>query len=222
MAKPIKHNYLLNGGLLWCEKCGREMEGRFGTGAKGVRYYYYRCKNEECEYKVPAHEIEGIILSRLKELSSRRDILGGIIRFTNGRLQKALPQLKEQKTLLQKELAEIRSFADRIMIEWASLAREENSVILKEKLDELGKRRKDVETGIQTLEEMIGEIQRESVSQELIILALNKVTDVFDHIQPYQQKELLSLVLHKAALAPDSIKVALYGHPPETGLLSCI
>jgi site-specific DNA recombinase len=219
VAKPIKHNYLLNGGLLWCEKCGKEMEGRSGTGARNVRYYYYRCKNEACQFKVPANEIEGIILNRLKELSSQRDILGEIVKFTNGRLQKALPQLKEQKTLLQKERTEIRSFADKIMNKWASLATDQNSVLLKEKLDELGRRRQDIETGIQTLEQMIDEIQRESVSQELVMLALNKFTDVFDHIQPYQQKELLGLVLHKAVLAPDSIKIALYGRPPETGLL---
>jgi len=69
-------------------------------------------------------------------------------------------------------------------------------------------------------EEMIEEIESKSVTQELVMLALNKFTDVFDHIQPYQQKELLSLVLHKAILAPDSIKIALYGRPPDTGLLS--
>lgn len=52
------------------------------------------------------------------------------------------------------------------------------------------------------------------------MLALNKFTNVFDHIQPYQQKELLSLVLHKAILTPESIKKALYGRPPEIGLFS--
>jgi site-specific DNA recombinase len=220
VVKPIKHNYLLNGGLLWCERCGKEMEGRSGTGAKGVRYYYYICKNKECGFKVPADEIEGIILDRMKKLSSQRDILGEVVKFTNGKLQKELPQLKEQKTLLKKDLTEIKNFADSILNKWAALASDENSLILKEKLDELGKRRKEIETGILTLEQMIDEIQRESVSQELVMLALNKFTDVFDHIQPYQQKELLRLVLHKAVLAPDSIKIALYGRPPETGLLS--
>jgi len=143
-----------------------------------------------------------------------------IIKSTNEKVQKELPQLKEQKTLLQKELTEIKNFADGIMNKWASLASEDSSLFLKDKLDQLGKRRKEIETGIQALEEMIEEIERESVTQELVMLALNKVTDVFDHIQPYQQKELLSLVLHKAILAPDSIKIALYGHPPEIGLLS--
>lgn len=106
------------------------------------------------------------------------------------------------------------------MNKWASLASEDSSLFLKDKLDQLGKRRKEIETGIQALEEMIEEIEREAVNQELVMLALNKFTDVFDHIQLYQQKELLSLVLHKAILAPDSIKIALYGRPPEIGLFS--
>ena len=68
----MKHNYLLNGGLLWCEHCENEMEGRSGTGAKGVRYYYYICKNKECGFKVPANEIEGVIIDRIKRLSYQK------------------------------------------------------------------------------------------------------------------------------------------------------
>ena len=218
VVKPVKHNYLLNGGLLWCERCGKEMEGRSGTGAKGVRYYYYLCKNKECGFRVPADEIEGIILGRLKELSCGKDILADIVKFTNGRLQKALPKLKEQRTLFVKELSEIRRFADDIMNKWATLVNEDSGVFLKEKLDKLSKRRKDIETGIQSLDEMIGEIEQEEVSKELIMLALNKFTDVFHHLQPYRQKELLRVVLHKAILSENQIKIALYGRPPETGL----
>ena len=51
------------------------------------------------------------------------------------------------------------------------------------------------------------------------MLALNKFTDVFDYIQPYRQKELLSLIMHKAILSPDSIKIVLYRRPPEKGLI---
>ncbi|MDQ1328837.1 MAG: hypothetical protein QG641_2123, partial [Candidatus Poribacteria bacterium] len=66
---------------------------------------------------------------------------------------------------------------------------------------------------------MIEEIEQESVNQELVMLALNKFIDVFDQIQPYRQKELLKLVLHKAILAPDSIKIALYRIISNIGLL---
>ena len=65
---------------------------------------------------------------------------------------------------------------------------------------------------------MIGEIEKESVTRELVMLALNKFTEVFEYIQPYQQKELLRHVLHKAITGPESIKIALYGRQPDIGL----
>ena len=52
------------------------------------------------------------------------------------------------------------------------------------------------------------------------MLALNKFTDVFHQLQPYRQKELLRLVLHKAVLAPDNMKIALYGRSPDIELFS--
>ncbi len=82
-VKHIKHNYTLNSGLLWCGKCATEMEGRSGTGSKGMRYYYYICKNKECKFKVPAGEIEGIVLERIKELSAKKGIMDDIVQATN-------------------------------------------------------------------------------------------------------------------------------------------
>ena len=116
-----------------------------------------------------------------------------------------------------KELSEIKRFAEGIIEKWASIANEDSTLFVKEKLDRLAKRRKEIESGIQSLDEMIGEIEQEAVNRELVMLALNKFSDVFDHIQPHHQKELLGLVLHKAVLSPDKIKIALYGRPPEIG-----
>ena len=50
--------------------------------------------------------------------------------------------------------------------------------------------------------------------------ALADFSKVFAEIQPHKQKELLRLVLHKAILSPDYVKMALYGRPPEIGPLA--
>ena len=212
---PIKHNYIFNSGLLWCEECGSEMEGRSGTGKKGVRYYYYRCKNNKCKFKVPASDIENVVLDRIASISKRKDIVTAIIKSTNKQLQKELPQLIEQRKLLDSELNDVKDFADGIMNKWESMANEESSVFLKEKLNQLGKRRKEIESGIQSMREMIEEVERESVTQEMVMIALGKFNEVFKHIKPYQQKELVGLVLHKAIVGPDKLKIALYGRLPE-------
>ena len=39
-------------------------------------------------------------------------------------------------------------------------------------------------------------------------------------LKPYQQKELMRQVLHKAILGPNYVKIALYGRPPEVGPLA--
>ena len=87
-----------------------------------------------------------------------------------------------------------------------------------EKLDDLGKRRKDIETGLESLSRMIDDIEREAVNQEIVMLSLGKFTETFENIKPHKQKELLRLALHKAILSEEDIKIALYGHSTYTGL----
>jgi len=107
-----------------------------------------------------------------------------------------------------------------IINKWSSIITNDSASIVKEKLDSLGKRKKQIESGIQSLENMIADIKRDAINKELVMLALNKFTEVFDHLQPYKQKELLKLVINKAILGKDEIKIALYGRLPEKGLLN--
>ncbi|MFC2173211.1 zinc ribbon domain-containing protein [Acidobacteriota bacterium] len=145
MAKTVRNNYVLNGGLLWCEKCATEMEGRSGTGRRGVRYYYYACKKKECGFRVPANEIEGVVLERIKELSTKEDVLATIVRSTNEKLQEELPHLRKQETILQRELEDVKNFAAGILDQWSELASGDGSIFIKEKLDQLGARRREIE-----------------------------------------------------------------------------
>jgi hypothetical protein len=46
-----------------------------------------------------------------------------LIANTNDKLMKDIPQLKNRKTHLQKELIEVKTFADGIMNKWTAMAR---------------------------------------------------------------------------------------------------
>ena len=46
------------------------------------------------------------------------------------------------------------------------------------------------------------------VDAELVRLALSNFTEMFDHLSPHKQKELFRLVLHKAILTEDTLKIA--------------
>jgi len=219
-AKQPRHNYILSGGRLWCGKCGSEMQVGAGTGQKGKRYHYYVCKNRDCRFKVPAEEIERIILERIRYLAGDQEILAGIVAATNEKLRTQLHNLREQRDLLEKDLEELKATADGIINEWATLASDDGAPFLKEKLDALGKRRGQIEESLASLEIAMGDVERDTIDQELVVQALANFSDIFAELKPYQQKDLLRLVLHKAILGPDYVKIALYGRPPEIGPLS--
>jgi len=216
-VKPIKHNYLLNGGLLWCAKCGAQMDGKPGTGARQVRYYYYVCKNKGCRFKLPASEVERVVLERIKELSTRNDILEGIVRRTNERLRTELPEFRERKSTLESELGKIKDTAAGIIKDREKIGGEKGEVFVRETLEELGTRREEVENGIQEVDQAIREVERESVSHRDVTRALSEFSDVFGQIPPYQQKDLVRLVVHRVELASDSMKLALYGRVAAVG-----
>jgi hypothetical protein len=90
----------------------------------------------------------------------------------------------------------------------------------RERLDDLGKRRSQIEESLAALEIAISDVGRNAVDQSLVTQALGDFSEVFAEIKPYQQKELMRLVLHKAILGPDYLKIGLYGRPPELGPLS--
>lgn len=50
--------------------------------------------------------------------------------------------------------------------------------------------------------------------------ALANFSDVFAELKPYRPKDLLRLVLHKAILGPDCVRIAIYGRLPEIGSVS--
>lgn len=220
VARAIKHVYMLNAGKLWCGVCGGEMEGVSGTSHLKKKYYYYQCKNIECKFRVAACEIELFVINYIKALASDRDTLRDIIAATNGKLHKELPQLVSQRSCLKKELEDIKNFAQGILDKWTNMATDDTALFIKDKLNELGKRRKEIENGLSALETMIEEIERESVSQELVESMLGRFGEIFESIQPYQQKELISLILHRATLSPEEIKIALYGRQTDTRLFT--
>jgi ElaB/YqjD/DUF883 family membrane-anchored ribosome-binding protein len=126
---------------------------------------------------------------------------------------------RDQRTVLEAELAAVKSQADGLINEWTSLATDDGATFLKERLEDLGKRRGQIEESLADLEIAISEVERDMVDRGLFTRALTDFTGVFAEIKPYQQKELMRLGLHKAILGPDYLKIGLYGRPPEVRAL---
>ena len=88
------------------------MEGRSGTGQLGIKYFYYACRNKECNLKITADEVETAVLERIQYLANQDSILQRLTEETNIRLLKQKPALEKQLQGLQKSLAEVKKQAD--------------------------------------------------------------------------------------------------------------
>lgn len=210
---PRRHSYLLNGGLLSCGECGGTMEGRCGTGSKGTKHYYYQCRG--CGFRIPAGQIERVLIERIQTLAQSDEILEGIVAVTNERLQEDLPRLTEQQRALEKDLAEVNETAEGLMDQWEALAHDEGTVFLKERLDALGKRRKEIEDALGELGEAASGVDREAVDHIVVAKALEQFTDVFEGMAPYQQKELVHLVVHDVTVSKTAMELGLFGKMPR-------
>ena len=208
-SRPVRHAYVL-GGLLKCGRCGSRMEGRSGTGRLKVTYYYYVCRNRDCGLRVAAEEIEGAVLDRIRELGGNEEICQKLVAESNKRLQKTLPELTERRRALMRSLDEVRAQADKVIGTWSSMGEEEGRLFLKEKLSELTQRRSDLERGIEETDAAIAQVKREQVKVEMVRSALARVGELYACLKPFEQKELVRLVLRSAEVGDRQIVMELY------------
>jgi len=159
--------------------------------------------------------MEGVVLARIKELAQSPEILPRLVAETNRRLRTELPQVQEQRNAKESELTEIRSTADGLMNRLAGMNGSEGGTLIAEKLDELGTRRREIEGAIGTLDLSINQIRREAVNENEVRTALTRITEIYDGLRPYERKELIRLVLIKAEVSDDCLKLAFRGRPPE-------
>jgi site-specific DNA recombinase len=212
-SRPICHNHVLSGGLLFCGRCGSAMEGRSGTGRLGARYYYYVCRRPDCRLRVVADEIEGAILGRIQELTSSGPILERLAEETNRRMARERPALATRRRSLQKELDRNKGHADKVLAEWTALEEHAGRAFLTDKLGELAQRRSDLEQGIAEVDEALKRVELDQVTAETVRSALREFSGLYACLTPFEQKELMRLVLHRAEISERQIVLELHAVP---------
>ena len=185
------------------------------------RYYYYVCPIKECNRNIPANEIEGVILEEIKMLSLKKEILNKIVELTNKKLEHEIPHIKEERSLLVRELEKERDAFQRIAYsnqlgpDISEKAKEEFRLLINRSADLIS----EIEKRILSLNTTIEERKSELVDQRDVLLSLTKFSEVFKNIPPIMQKELLGTIVKKVVLSHDKIEVALRGHSSHSGLL---
>ena len=213
-ARAVRHAYVLSSNLLHCGRCHGAMEGRSGTGRLGVTYFYYVCRNKDCGMRVSADELEGAILDRLALLATDQSILDAITIETNQRLQEQAPTLARQQKSLQKSLADLKSEADKLILDWSALDGQEGRAFLTERLNELAKRRAELEQGLLEVEQGVARLKSDAVCAATVRAALADFQQVYECLKPFEQKELMHLVLHRAEVSDREIVLEINGNAP--------
>ena len=205
----LRHNYLLNGGLLRCGKCGSVMEGRSGNGKTKRKYYYYICTNGGCRFSVSAEEIEGLIRGRIREIALDAGVMDALVKENNKRLRVELPELHKRRRYQTKELEGLKRQAGLIMERLVPGEGGPGTVFVREELDGLGRKREEIERSLKGTEAQIGRIERKAIDEGTLREGLKQFDECFDRIKPYEQKELMRLLLVRADLGEESIKIGL-------------
>ncbi len=209
-SRAIRHAHVLSGGLLKCGRCGSVMEGRSGTGRLGVTYFYYVCRGRDCGLRVSATEVEGAVVQRIQELAAGDGLLERLVEGTNRRMLRQRPSLAARRRGLQKSLDEVKSEADKILVEWSALEGQAGRAFLADKLGELAQRRSDLERGIAEVDNGLRQLEREEVTAENVRAALSEFSGVYACLMPFERKELVRLVLHRAEVSERRMVLELY------------
>jgi site-specific DNA recombinase len=208
-ASPTKHFYLLNGGWLYCHRCGSQMEGRNGHGHKGQKtYYYYFCKNRACRFKLPQAEIEWACAALVQAVAEKDDMVPKIAAKFNNRLKAYLPRLSVDRKRIEGELREVNAEAQAILTRAEGV--EGGRVFVQERLKELADRRRHLEGELERLRVETAELDTYAVDEARVRQMLEGCQAMFgEDMQPYKRRELLRAALQRIEFSDSLCRAGL-------------
>ncbi|MBF0594598.1 MAG: recombinase family protein [Candidatus Omnitrophica bacterium] len=205
-SAPTKHFYLLNGGLLYCHKCGAKMVGRNGHGHKGRKaYFYYYCTNKACRLKYSQEEIENAAGELVQHVSKKQNILKKVIAKLNHRLRKSFPKIEADKREKEIELRRVSDEAQRLLSSnnWS----QEAKGFVDEQLRKLGDARKHLEEGLARLRSEVSAMNASELTELDVKGLLDDVgSAIFDNLKPYQRKELLYNSVRRFEISNEALR----------------
>ena len=141
-------------------------------------------------------------MGRLGELAREESLLERLVAETNARLQRQAPALLKQRRGLQKSLDEVNGTADRLLTGWASLDDDSvSNAFISEKLNQLSRQRGDLESGIAEIDSALEAARKQAVNVTEVRQALANIAEVYACLQPFEQKELMQLILQGAEIS---------------------
>ena len=187
------------------------MQGASGNGHQGRKYFYYVCKSKACKLRVSAPEVEGVILKRMSFLGSDGEIVERPVDETNKRVRGTLPAPQKRQRALRKQFDDLKKSSDRLLLDWADDPNCPTKEFVGELVEELARQRDDLQFGIAEVQTAIDEVQHSVATGSTVREALQDFSEGYGHLKPYEQKELMSLLLHSVEIRDREIVLEIYG-----------
>ena len=205
---PIRHAHILSGGLLICGRCDSPMQGRSGTGKQGKTYFYYACARPGCGMRVVATEAEGAVLDRFRALATNPEAVQRLTDETNRRLQAKLPELDKQLRSHERALKRVNAAAGKLL---AQTVPDEGRGFLNDQLRALARQKDDLESALLESKNALLATRDAQASADAIRDGLLNFDRVYSHLKPFEQRELVPLILDKAVIGDRQLVLHLKG-----------
>jgi site-specific DNA recombinase len=193
-----KSDYLL-AGLISCTHCGARFVGGAANGSK-YRYRYYTCFSRhrygtsECAAdRLPADELEAVVLARLADTYARDDVLARALSGGRSRAAERQQQIRDELAVTEADLAKAEEAIERYLLAFENGSMPEATCsqrvqALAEKASELREHRADLNAE--------ADMTDTGPTQEDIEAIRTRISKTVNHGDAAAQKDLLAALVH--------------------------
>jgi len=219
--KKTKYTFILLG-LVKCGFCGSCMTSKYCKGSRGLRFYYQCTKNshhgnKECNMKyVPAEQLEGIIIEKLKQMSVDKKVLDEIVARGNSSSTDRIAELEKEKKTLENKIQPISRKLDNYAEAIGKGFGINQSVL--NKMQDLEHNKEQLKSRIADLVLDVATLKKQKLDAETMQEALVRFGQIVEVATPEEKRTLVPRIIDSITYRPGEIKIALYDHPVERGL----
>ena len=219
-----KYNFLLRG-LVRCVHCGSIMTSYHAVGRdRRVRYFYYKCTQVvhrgrlTCPVRtVKARTIEQALLTRIHFLGETASVVEQVVGRAQELTAAKVPLLKEELRHLTIEKRKNQEELAQLMKALKAMGAETSRSVAEE-LNRLDARQFEFENQESHLQGELASERIQSLDPKEVLRALQQFSAVFDSLTPFEQDQLMHLLIQEVRYDGLTKTVDLAFYPPFAAL----
>jgi len=194
-----KYNYLLSG-ILECGECRNAMTTTHCLKKDGTRYFYYKCSSKNHNGKtacrarsINAPVLDNFVVSQIKGLNKNKKLLKEIERLSQNETKNELVKLEKHKFSLlnvQKKIKDqMKTIIDKLGKKGIKID------IVKDTLDDLDKRKKEVDKELENINEKIESVRNRIIDMETVKSSLAAFQATYNELDDFNKREVIRLLI---------------------------